>query len=694
MTGASRKLKKLVKKFKPKRAGYFGLALLVVFSLIIYDLVIKPAPEVRAASTVGTSSLATASGNTYQRHMLVSSTGTMLAFYDSGGQSPSGLVYSKSTDSGVTWGSPVLVDSGSAGTNDFSVTIDGNNNIYVAINSTDSNTSGIYLIKLTYASGSWSVGARQTVVESPICIANGGSGVTYSKPTIAITSSGTVWVGLDSVSANDIGTGCLTIFSATTTYSSSDLSTWASHSLSLSSAFPLPLVAVGKAIFAVWGASGDLYTDLNESGTLTKIGSLGGNSNTVSMSYGLDQIHFLYSATGIQYRTYDIAAGTLSSATTISSSTNDVVGKILTDSNSVWAVFQQYVGANSYNIVYKKFNGTSWDASPTNITTDNLNNTTLNAPGRVGNSSNIPVIWTTGTASPYTIKASTFSSTGTVTDTGNQAGFHTGTLTGNSGDVIVKCGTWYYNTVNIVAGMTIKVCPSNGQTGGRLTIYANTVTVSGLIDGSGRGMPGGVNIAGTGGAGGAAGVAPSPPGAGGLGDSTAGGPGSGDYGGTGGSAGNSAAPGGAAGSALDSTRSGAGGGGGNVGLLSSGGSASAGGYLLAGVNGDLSTDSSVVAGSGGGAGGTGGSGAGGGGGLSGQATAPNCPGAGGQGGKGGNGGQGGKGGNGGAAVYIYASSVTVSGNINTTGQSGSAGGGASAGATGLGGGVGFLNCSV
>jgi hypothetical protein len=671
-----KKLRTYIRRRSPRRAGYFGMAFLVLFSVLSYSLLFKPAPKVKAA-TIGTSSGAANSGIN-QRQSVVTSNGNIVIFYNAGSVAPTGLVYSVSSDNGGTWGTAVQVDS--AVTIDFSVTIDSSDNIYVAYEN-----FSIYARKLTYVSGTtWTLGSQNSVATSINCVDTISSGQLYYDPSISINSAGTVFI--DMVSEYDYGGGggCPPDYTYITA-KSTNLSSWPLFGgPTLTSAESNPVVVSGKARWTV--LRGSLYVDNAGTGLWAPLPDIVFPSNA-SISYGLDQIHILYASGGsILYRSFSLVTRVMSSATTISSNANDTMGGITTDSNKVWAFYRSYVGANSGNIVYKSMSSAGvWDSSSTSITTDNLNNTTITMPARLMNSATVPVIWSVGTANPYTVKSAVISGAGTVTDTGNQTGTLSGSLTGSSGDTIVKCGIWYYNTINIVSGMTIKVCSSNGQTGGILELHANSVTVAGTIDGNGRGMPGGIGFYGTGGGGGLGVGLPSQK-LGAAGSSTSGVAGAGSYGGAAGSGGTNASGGAAAGADGTNVSTPATGGSGGAGATGTGGTGILGGYLGIGINGDSSTDETLSLGSGGGSGGSGGSGAGGGGGGMGWGlNGTYVGGTGGDGGAGATGGFGGKGGNGGAYIKIYSGgTLSITGSLVATGQSGSGSSG-STGSAGVGG---------
>lgn len=245
----------------------------------------------------------------------------------------------------------------------------------------------------------------------------------------------------------------------------------------------------------------------------------------------------------------------------------------------------------------------------------------------------------------------------------------------------------------ISSGDTVYIKAFDGSSYGMLDVFANIISVSGTLTGTGRGFQGGAN--GTGGSNAAGGTGGTPACisvAGSTGSANAAGitgsSGSGTYGGSAGSGGSGSLLGGLGGlTGICAVSGGFGGAGGVSG--SSGTSGGNGGYLTSGGNGDSSTDESAVKGSGGAGGGGGAGGAGGGGG-----GPSNSVGA--AGGAGGSGGTGGGGGNGGAVIRLFATStLSVSGTISsdgmlgTSGTSGAAGtsGGSSSG-TGTGGGGG------
>lgn len=601
------------------------------------------------------------------RNSVITSNGTVVLVYSAGTLgSPSGLVYSTSTDNGSTWSAVTQIDSGTVdGT--ISVSIDAANNIYVAYTSGTTFASR----KLTALSASsWTVGSASTIVTTGgLCAV----GVHTNAGSMAVTSNGNLIATYGTCT-----TGTPQTYTSKVKVSTDGGATWGTGAIfSTVSQNGADVVSDGSAVWAL--LDNNLYVSPVSTSTFSYAGTItpNGTFSSASMTYVHDKLSIFYadSIDGLSHTFYDIATNTFSNSSVISSSLNDTVGSVTSDSNSVWAIYSQYVAASSYNVVYKRYNGTVWDSSATTITTDNLNNTRSNAPEKILNSGIVPVFWQSGTASPYTVKTSTIAALGTATDSGTQTGALTGSLTGSSGDVIAKCGVWYYNTVNIVAGMTVKVCSSDGVTGGSLEIHANTVTVAGTIDGSGRGMPGGVSITGAGGVGGLGGdTSGSSGGAGQAGTNDISIVGSGTYGGAQGSAGTNAS-GGAAGGA-DSLR----GTGGTGTTTTVGQVGSAGGYLGSGVNGDSSTSESLTLGSGGGAGGVGGSGAGGGGG----GGSVVCVRAGGAGGVGAGGSIGGKGGNGGALVKIYSlGTLTVSGSVNINGIVGSSGGSGNTGNTGI-----------
>jgi len=434
-----RKFLRLLSKKRSQRAAYLSAAFLVIFSIFTYDIFFS-AQKVKAA-TVGSSSDVNPIGDSTQKSSVVTSNGAIVAFYDSGTQSPTGIVYSMSSDNGATWSAATQVTS--TQTDDFSVAIDSSNNIYIVWSDS---TFSIISKKLTYSGGTWTIGADVSVYVGTPC-GSQSEGDEMFKPILRATPTGLALAFFQRYEIQCQGPGNYFFNFATSDFNL----TWGiqnagsfDSSAAAGGTIASNLVIDGKIIWFYLG--NDLYytidgTSYNKVPNTTINGDL---SNDPVMCYGLDQLNLLYRNTSgnIAYRSYNIATGSLSSETTISSNAGDIVGTLVCDSYNIWAAYDSFVALSSYNIVYKRFNGSAWDSSATSITTDNLNNGNINSPARALNSSVVPVLLRTCTASPYTVKAATLSAASGVTDTGNQTGSLTGALTGSSGDVIVKCGVW------------------------------------------------------------------------------------------------------------------------------------------------------------------------------------------------------------------------------------------------------------
>ena len=663
-------------------------ALLAVALLVVVLILNLNQPKAVRAATLGSSSVATPNPAINQRNSVITNNNIIVTVYQSGSQSPNGLAYTYSTDNGATWSAGIQIDSST--TTDYSVVIDGSNNIYVSFSISPS----LYLRKLTYTGGTgWVVGSASTVVTGTTCVAGVTAGTVYRNFAVAITANGKVWLAGDRQTQT---IGACVSSSVIYTTSSVDLTTWTPNASTITAnSVYVSLVVRYNDIFMAVGAINALnpayvYYDPGGMGVWTRFNPTWLTSNPISLAYSKDALLLFYknnTSNNLVFRSLDLTNKTMSSETVISSNTSDVPGAISTDTYNHWVTYQSYIGAGSYDTVYKRFDGSSWDVSATNITNNGANNVNINAPARIPNTNNVPISWNTGTGSPYTLLTANITTMGTATDSGTTLGGYSGSLTGSSGDQIVKSGEWWYNSVNIVGGMTVRVFASDGVTGGTLGLRGATVTVAGTIDGAGRGNPGGLPGYGFGGAGG---VAPNlrcntsttlaASGSGGNGTSFAGSNGSGLFGGGGGAAGTSGTGG------LNGGRASSAGQQGLLGIgttTTNGSSGSIGGYLGVGTNNDSSTDASFEMGSGGGAGGGGGSGGGGGGGGSGAASGLIGGGAGGAGGGGGGGGAGGGGGSGGAGILLYSTgTVTVSGSVLSTGSAAAAGAAGSAGSNG------------
>ncbi len=104
---------------------------------------------------------------------------------------------------------------------------------------------------------------------------------------------------------------------------------------------------------------------------------------------------------GISALVYDAASDTWSSPTVLSSSTSDQQATLIPGpSGTIFALWSQFVASMSYALVYKQFHGTAWDATPTTIEASGSN---LHWVHGTALSDQLAIVYTAGTASPFSI---------------------------------------------------------------------------------------------------------------------------------------------------------------------------------------------------------------------------------------------------------------------------------------------------
>lgn len=99
---------------------------------------------------------------------------------------------------------------------------------------------------------------------------------------------------------------------------------------------------------------------------------------------------------------YDPVANTFSAKTTLQTGTNQGQCTLLPSGADIFALYTLYSAANSYALVYKKYTNASstWDTSATTVEAAGAN---IQWPSGVVSGSSAYFLYTTGTASPYTL---------------------------------------------------------------------------------------------------------------------------------------------------------------------------------------------------------------------------------------------------------------------------------------------------
>lgn len=107
---------------------------------------------------------------------------------------------------------------------------------------------------------------------------------------------------------------------------------------------------------------------------------------------------------GISALVYDAGADTWGAATVLDSSTSSAQPDVVAGaSGACYALWSQFAAANSFALVYKKYNGTSWDSSATTLEASGANRKWVSGTYNA-TSPKLDYIWTEGTASPYNVQ--------------------------------------------------------------------------------------------------------------------------------------------------------------------------------------------------------------------------------------------------------------------------------------------------
>jgi hypothetical protein len=346
MVRVGAKIKRVIpNKLRRRRVGYFAMALVIFLSAVSYTLIFKPAPKVKAATITATADQSGSGINRQQSHVVVTSNGVIVAFTAS--STALRAQYSVSTNNGSNWSAATTLDTGGDGT-DLSAAIDSSDNIYVAYrdNLATNNTYGIQIRKMSPTNGipdtSWTVGSATTVYTHGSCVVGPQTDgeLTYSNPSVSINSDNKIFVHAIETMLDAASCGG-SVYSDLISRYSTNGTIWTSGSSAIVTSltnWPIASVADGKTIWME--SSGNLYADIAGTGSVTYVTSIGSNvrfSSPISMTYGMDRLHFFYrtGSTTLEYAYYDIATGSMSATTTISSATPLIYGRFI---RPMWAL--------------------------------------------------------------------------------------------------------------------------------------------------------------------------------------------------------------------------------------------------------------------------------------------------------------------------------------------------------------------
>jgi len=282
------------------------------------------------------------------------------------------IAYKVSTDDGATFGSWVTVYN-TPTVNDFDVYIDASNNILLAIGTTGQT---MYFIKMTYGSGTWSIGSTVTASGAVSC---------YRSASITKRANGDIWIA----GANSAETGFYGC------YSTDGGATWSQTAfVSAAYTYQITIIPKGSDIWAfsetTTGFKYFIYTSSWNSGTVITTSFLGSGHSVGKVS---DSEIYLAGETSSGIKVYKYT-GTWDAGQLITGAAAGQTQPALSIITGVGPVLT-YCTATPFNIVYSKYNGSSWPAS-VNITNDSATNKWPTAIA--SDTGELHTAWITGTS--------------------------------------------------------------------------------------------------------------------------------------------------------------------------------------------------------------------------------------------------------------------------------------------------------
>jgi len=364
-----------------------------LLSLLLSFLLVAGIVSLAEPADIDMSWSSQATANVMQRHMVQSSNGTIVVLYQ-GGAFPEGIRAKKSADNGATWtdlsgvaGSSTQISSSTF--DGYSICIDASDNIYVTYLHHDYD---VYFKKLTYnGDGTWTDGSQRTVdAEND-----------NFDPAIIRESNGKIWVTYPHNTAS--GAQVVATYSTdefqtpgtrTNVSSPQAGSTEAAYDVAITFRDGNPFIVFqdnidgAKMKWSCWNGSSwstpqQILTMISTAGyfSLTSVGTT--VHLAVQRSFG-----------NIEYTYYD---GTWHAPETLISGDWHQKPSLTTNDVELWCFASiYYPDPNSqygrYNIKYKRRSGSTWDATWTAITDDNLWNQYCTTPSNV--TGDLPFAWT------------------------------------------------------------------------------------------------------------------------------------------------------------------------------------------------------------------------------------------------------------------------------------------------------------
>ena len=437
--------------------------------------------------------------NTLQR----ASDGGLIDFFTSASDA---YLYYVTSANGTTWSAPVAIDNDAYGHVTASSYMDASGNVYLVYYLNYNTYLGLKEVEFTYnGSGSWTMGTKYTIDSN-------SSGVDQD-PSILLDNSGTLWVAYNklvaaSTYAVDVSTSTTsgTTWSSPTQVSATSTSNFVPTLALYNQQYPVLAYFNNVTIYSQFyngsSWSSAVTVDAGSVAASFHIQSIGNNVMYVGArsQYGL-----------LKYSLFNGSTQTWPALTTISASANDTYyPNVVTDGTDAWTLYGHYNGStNNYDIYERKWNGASWDATGTPLTTTGNNNAYPQVPQTISSGSSIPYVYMSGAASPYTIYYNSFAPGPLVVGATG-----TGSWTVPAGVTSVKIELWgggggggyvygggagaYVSTssVPVTPGSTITYTIAGGGPGG-----ATTAVAGGTGYRNGGAGPGSSNRSGSGGGG-------------------------------------------------------------------------------------------------------------------------------------------------------------------------------------------------
>ena len=334
---------------------------------------------------LGTTTSQYASRYPQQRKMVKTSGGTLVLFANVDGA----VKYKTSTDNGANWSSWSGDIYGGTYLHSFSITIDSSDNILCTFSRQGGSWYIIYFKKLTYQSGdTWSAGSLLTI--------DSESSAIFYAPVITIRSNDDIWIGWWRWSSTggayySISTDGGSNWSASATAPSESAQIYSVSIISKGSNIWLFTEVSNKLIVYEYTTSWDAGTEIVGSGITH-------SSYTSSCLKISDSDIWIAGKTTSGLKVFHYT-GSWDSGTLISDNASDTHPSFSNINSKPVIVWQDYDGSN-YDISYRVYNGSSWDAQIdiNSDVTEDRQPTTLDY-----DDTNLMVMWDRGNSSPYDI---------------------------------------------------------------------------------------------------------------------------------------------------------------------------------------------------------------------------------------------------------------------------------------------------